>query len=139
MKGEIKSQKGASAVEFALVLPLLVVLLFGIIEFGTVMYDKAMITNASREGARTGIVYSYPDRISDGEIMSKVNDYCSNYLINFGGTSAVSTNITRAGNSSGDPLTVMVSYRYDFLVLPNLFSSLTSGITLVAETVMRME
>jgi Flp pilus assembly protein TadG len=139
MKREIKGQKGVAAIEFALVLPLLLVLVFGIIEFSVLLYDKAMITNASREGARAGIVYSYPGRITDEAIISVVDNYCQNSLINFGGTSAVSTTITRTGNSSGNPLTVRVSYRYDFLVLPNFISALISEITLVAETVMRME
>ncbi|HKK00735.1 MAG TPA: TadE/TadG family type IV pilus assembly protein, partial [Desulfuromonadales bacterium] len=55
-----RHERGASAVEFALVLPLLLVILFGIIEFGFILYDKAMITNASREGARAGIVLYTP-------------------------------------------------------------------------------
>lgn len=49
MRSTFSSQKGASAVEFALVLPLLMLILFGIIEFSLLMYNKAMITNASRE------------------------------------------------------------------------------------------
>ena len=57
MRSKSSSQKGASAVEFALILPLLMLILFGIIEFSLLMYNKAMITNASREGARRGIVY----------------------------------------------------------------------------------
>ena len=54
MRVRWKSQSGASAVEFAIVLPILVLLVFGIIEFSVAFYDKAMITNASREGARAG-------------------------------------------------------------------------------------
>ena len=50
----IKNHRGASAVEFALVLPLLAVILFGVIEFGLLMFDKQVITNASREGSKTG-------------------------------------------------------------------------------------
>ena len=53
-----RNQRGASAVEFALILPILICVLFGIVEFGLLMYDKAVITNASREGARAGIVFS---------------------------------------------------------------------------------
>ena len=139
MKREIKGQEGVAALEFALILPLLVVLVFGIAEFSIALYDKAIITNASREGARQGIIYAYPDRITNGEIISTVNNYCADYLISLGGNSTVATDISRSGNSSGDPLIVRVSYRYDFLVLPNFISTLTSGINLVAETVMRME
>ena len=61
MSIKIKKEEGASAIEFALVLPLLLVLVFGIIEFSILFYDKAMLTNASREGARVGIVYRYQD------------------------------------------------------------------------------
>jgi len=46
------SEKGQSAVEFALVLPLLLVLLLGIIEFGWFLNAKITITGAAREGAR---------------------------------------------------------------------------------------
>jgi Flp pilus assembly protein TadG len=48
----ISSEKGQSAVEFALVLPLLLVLLLGIIEFGWFLNAKITITGAAREGAR---------------------------------------------------------------------------------------
>ena len=139
MKKKIKNQRGVAALEFALILPLLVLLVFGITEFGVALYDKAVITNASREGARQGIVYAYPDRITNGEIINTVNNYCRDHLINLGGASTVGVDISRSGNSSGDHLTVRVSYRYSFLVLPNFISTLTSGINLVAETVMRME
>ena len=54
------SQRGASAVEFALILPLLIVLTFGIIEFGLLMYNQQVLTNAAREGARYGIVQTDP-------------------------------------------------------------------------------
>ncbi len=53
----LRSERGASLVEFALIAPLLFVLLFGIIEFGAMLYDQAVITNASREGARFAATY----------------------------------------------------------------------------------
>jgi hypothetical protein len=139
-----KNQEGAAAIEFAIVLPLLVLLLLGVIEFSVLFYDKAMITNASREGARLGIVYDY-DSINntnhppDGEIITRIETYCMNYLISFGSTNDMSTEISRTGDSSGDILTVTVQYDYEFLVLPNFVSEMAGGITLEAETVMRME
>lgn len=48
----LSSERGQSAVEFALVLPLLLVLLLGIIEFGWFLNAKITITGAAREGAR---------------------------------------------------------------------------------------
>ena len=52
------SERGVAAVEFAIVFPLMLLLMFGIIEFGTMMYDQIMVTNAAREGARWGSVQS---------------------------------------------------------------------------------
>ncbi|MCK5219206.1 pilus assembly protein, partial [bacterium] len=48
----LKNQRGAAAVEFAIVLPLLALILFGTIDFALLFYNKQVLTNASREGAR---------------------------------------------------------------------------------------
>ncbi|MUN07424.1 pilus assembly protein [Agromyces luteolus] len=48
----VRSERGAAAVEFALVLIPLLVLLLGIIEFGYVFNQQLTVTNAAREGAR---------------------------------------------------------------------------------------
>ena len=131
-------QKGAAAVEFAIILPLLLTLVFGIIEFSILFYNKAMLTNASREGARAGIVYAFPNRLSPDEITNVVTNYCSNYLITFGSSASPGVSVTPGANA-GDPLTVDVNYHYDFLVLPNFITSLVGGLDLSAVTVMRME
>jgi Flp pilus assembly protein TadG len=139
-------EQGAAAVEFALILPLLVVLLFGIIEFSILFYNKAMITNASREGARAGIVYDFPDRPSNGDITSVVTNYCGSHLITFGDPAQVpSTSVTRSGAATGADLSVTVEYDYDFLMLPNFLGAFFSNnqisdrIRLEATTVMRLE
>ena len=142
-----KRQEGASAVEFAIILPLLLILVFGIIEFSILFYDKAMITNASREGAREGIVYRYdPDgglnHPDDADIVATVDQYVQNHLISFGSGDVVTTTITRPGDSPGDSLTVTVNYDYTFLVFDSLLSLVggsLDGISLGAVTVMRLE
>jgi len=138
VKKTMCDQKGVAAVEFALILLPLVLLIFGAIEFTTALYVKAVITNASREGVRAGIVYDDPRR-SNSDILDAVNRYCSDNMISLGGASDISTQISRAGDAAGDPLTVRVTYTYNFLVLPNFITSLAPGITMEAETVMRME
>jgi Flp pilus assembly protein TadG len=51
----IRSSRGVSAVEFALVLPILLILLLGIVDYGWVFFVRLTMTNAAREGARTGV------------------------------------------------------------------------------------
>jgi Flp pilus assembly protein TadG len=144
MRSKSSSQKGASLVEFALVLPLLMLILWGMIEFGLLLYNKQVITNASREGARAGIVAQAP-RVSNGQIVGVVNSYCASYLISFGGAGLnVTTDpATPVTASFGDPLTVTVTYPYQFLVFQNIANTFFGGsfgtITLTAVTVMRYE
>ncbi len=136
-----KDETGGSLVEFAIISPLLFLLLFGIIEFGFLLFDKAVLTNASREGARAGIVFSDPRPIPD-DIIKAVNDYCSDYLISFSETAAPIVTVT-PGEDSGDLLTVNVTYPYQFLVFAGLSELFGDGIdgtiNLTAETVMRLE
>jgi hypothetical protein len=141
---KITEESGASAVEFAIILPLLVIFLFGIIEFSLMFYDKAVLTNASREGARYGILFTPEPRIpivDTGErkgITTQVNDYCSQYLITFGTATNPVTKVdlekpdgTRINNSScveaDDELIVTVTYHYDFLLVPNMLAAFFSG------------
>ena len=152
MRRKITSQRGASAVEFALILPVLVLILFGIIEFSLLMYNKAMITNASREGARRGIVYRVDPTtfnyspLTDAQIRTEVTNYLSNHLITLSGTAIHTTTITRAVETSGNTLNVQVSYPYSFLVVPPISALVGSGgtslpgtLTLTSATKMRME
>lgn len=53
MFSKIRSKKGAAAVEFALILPLVTLLLFGIIDFGRLFFVQISLTSASREAVRT--------------------------------------------------------------------------------------
>lgn len=138
MKGRSRAETGASAVEFAIILPVLLLLVFGIIEFGFAIYDKTMITSASREGARAGIVFRVPP-VTDGEISSVVNNYLSNHLITFGGSNNATVTVTRTGYSSGDELKVTVAYTFTSLILPDLVETLDREFNMVAVTTMRME
>ncbi|MBN2373061.1 pilus assembly protein [bacterium] len=131
-------EKGAAAVEFAIILPLMVILVFGIIEFGLILYNQQVITNASREGARAGIVSQSP-RLDDASIRNIVNQYALNRLITFGASNTPVTTITRTGFNFQDDLTVTVTYNYGFLVVPNFITSLPNSLNLTARTVMKYE
>ena len=55
MRGR-RGDQGAAAVEFALVLPVLVLILFAIIDFGRMLNAQITLTEAAREGARAGAI-----------------------------------------------------------------------------------
>lgn len=133
-----KEEKGAAAVEFAIVLPLLVLIVFGTMEFSLLMFNKQVITNAAREGARKAIIYRNPP-VSNAEISNVVYEYCKGQLITFGDASTAleSPIIKRTTNSEGDEMVkVIVSYKYDFLVLSSLgFNQLD----IVSSSLMRLE
>src|SRR5262249_34614720 len=129
----LRSESGASAVEFALLLPVLMMILFGIIEFGFALYQQAVLTNASREGARLGIVQATP-AITTAQINAAIDTYLTPAGIN-------PANVSRAivaGGVTGTPVSVSLTLPYNFIVLSSL-TSLAPQINLTAYTVMRHE
>lgn len=58
---KFNDQKGQALVEFALVVPLLLMIMFGIIEFGRIYYDQLIVSNACRGAARLVAVKNVPD------------------------------------------------------------------------------
>ena len=57
-KRGLRGERGAVVVEFALLAPVFLLLVFGIIDFGHALYMQQMASNASREGARYGTRYT---------------------------------------------------------------------------------
>jgi hypothetical protein len=97
------SRSGVAVVEFAVVAPLFFLLILGMIEFGRMVMVQQVITNASREGARTAIVQG----ATTSDVVGVVNNYLAGGGVR-GATVAVSPDpIDLAGY--GDPVTVTVS------------------------------
>jgi Flp pilus assembly protein TadG len=135
----LKLQTGSNIVEFAFVLPLLLILVFGIIDFAILLYDKAVITNAVREGARSGIAFA-PTRLTEAQVQQLVTNYCSGKLITFGSvTTGAVADFTpnRASPESGDTLTVSFTYTYNYVLIGKLVG--LSSVQLGATSVMRVE
>lgn len=134
-------QKGAAAVEFAIVLPLLVLLMGGIIEFGIILYDQQVINNATREGARAA-VNPLPSKLTADAIQQIVVDYCkenNKYLtITFGTNTFDKTkvDVVGAGGNFGSDVTVTATYSYQFL-LPKIIK-LGNTLLLTSTTTMKM-
>jgi len=131
------NQKGATAVEFAIVLSLLITLIFGIIEFSLFIFNRQVITNAAREGARAGII-ARPVRLSNDQINAVVLNYGAQHLITFGDDVLTADDVVipaRCLQFQCD-LEVQVDYVYEFLFLSNIG---IGPLNLRATSVMKME
>jgi Flp pilus assembly protein TadG len=121
----------ASAVEFALVAPVMLLFVLGIIEFGRLMMVEQILTNAAREGCRRAVL----DNSTESDARAVVNNYLSNSGIS-GGTMAPISNLSTA--KAGDTITVTVSVPFDNVSWFPVARWL-QGKTLSASVVMRKE
>ena len=125
----LENDKGQNLVEFALILPLLLLVVIGIAEFGRAWMTKNIMTGAAREAVRILAVPS-------GSIQA-ASDRADNVLVSAGITTAAkSLNI---GSVAYDPVSVTVTY--DF---PVLFAGFIPGldcttIPIKSTTTMRRE
>jgi Flp pilus assembly protein TadG len=135
LRRKSKRQKGASVVEFAIALPLLLLLLFGFIEFAAILYNQQVLTNASREGARAAISPFRP--LSDAQVTGVVQQYCQNNLIAFGAAAAscAAQVSARPPGAVGTPVTVNATWTYNFL-LPGIVG-VGASLPLGSQTIMR--
>jgi len=107
MKHSRSAERGASAVEMAMVAPFLLLLLLGIIEFGFVFGQYNEVRHSAREGARYAAVGN-PDRTGDGNITSAdVIDAVCDTLNLTGATVEITTTISGSGEI-GDEATLEV-------------------------------
>ena len=127
-----KKRSGAAAVEFAVVAPVFLLLVFGMIEYGRMVMVQQVITNASREGARVGVL----DGSSNQDVLDVVNQY-----LNSGSISGATITVTPTNPEDaefGDPVTVSVDIPFSQVSwLPS--PMYLGGKTLTASTVMRRE
>ena len=148
---------GAALVEFALVFPMLFGVVVTVFDAGMLLYDQAVITNASREATRAGIV---ANRLTDSDIQNIAITYCFNQLVTFDSNnrtcgpplpstityplrqttgSPLGVTVTSpSGKTTGSPLGVTVTYRYKGMVLGTLISA-SWATDLQATTIMNYE
>ncbi len=134
-----RREAGVAVVEFGLILPLLLLLVFGMVEFSIALYDKAVITNASREAARAGVMYKVPV-LTPAQITTVAQNYASTYLITFGTSTPVSVAVDQsAGTTTGQPLKVTLTYSYSGVGLGSIVTQLVGAVPLTAVTTMNYE
>lgn len=131
------SEDGTSVVEMAFVLPLLLLLVFAIGDFGIAYTRWNSLTNAVREGARTGVVFRNPCNAAavTTEIKNTVANFAASSGLNGGSIVTTAANVC-AG--TGTQLTVTGTAPYNYIAMSAL-AGLAPTINLKARTVMRNE
>ncbi|MDQ6600274.1 TadE/TadG family type IV pilus assembly protein [Bacillus salipaludis] len=124
----MKSEKGQSLVEFALILPILVLLLFGIIDFARIFHVYLTMDHAGREAARAASIGK-----DDSTIKSTAVSDASSI-----GLTADKVGVTPSGTkTSGSNISITITYPITFLT--PVIGNIVGPITLTDTTVMRVE
>jgi Flp pilus assembly protein TadG len=121
----MKSERGQSLVEFALIVPVLIFLLLGIIDFGRVFHAYLTIDHAGREAARTASIGK-----DVATITSKAVSQGSSIGLTTGQVSVTT-------GSSGTDATITITYPITFLT--PIIGSVVGPLTLKDTTIMRVE
>ncbi len=138
----LSDQRGAELLEFALVMPLLLVLTAGIIDFGLLFRDYEVVTNAAREGARVAVLPGY----TDADAVARANAY----LVASGLTPTDTPTVVPvpipaggAGAPTFPGFQVTVQYDHQMLMLGPLMGllggSFPTSLTVTGTSVMRGE
>jgi Flp pilus assembly protein TadG len=141
LRQRIASEKGAELIETALTLPLLLLVVVGIIEFGFVFQKYEVITNAAREGARVLVLPAF----GPADAQARVNQY-----LNAAGLDSTQATVplpgapttVNLGGSCISTVTVSVAYPHSapfFSGIGNYFGKSFGTYTLHASSTMRTE
>jgi Flp pilus assembly protein TadG len=134
-------ERGAALVEFALVLPLLLVLLFGMVDFGKAFNYWIDGTHLSSEGARWAVVNKNP---GSGTLQEYIQQQADTPELKSGGTGTVGTplqvciSFPNGTADVGDPVNVSASFTYNWM--PFLGNQIgVTQTTVSASATMRLE
>jgi hypothetical protein len=147
-----KSNRGQTIVEFAFIMVLLFIFIMGILEFSIILYDKAILTDACREGAREGVLYRVDgsfdyQNFSTQAIKDAITNHLHNRLVTFGPAFNPDDDITvfwDPAPTHGAELHVQVDFPYTYLALSRFASAVGSSmgdgtLNISARSIMRME
>lgn len=147
-------EEGQSLTEFALILPIFLILVFGIIDFGMGLRAYITVAQATREGARYGIVGnqagSFPADCNGSTQNSIVGKVCTTMDgLNLANVQTVETTCPTTSSTPpcnpGDPVRVRAEYRYQYITPVRAIVNVLSGgampsyITVTSTTTMRQE
>jgi Flp pilus assembly protein TadG len=123
-------EKGQSLAEFVMVLPIFLILVFAIIDFGMGFHAWLTVTNSAREGARLGSVRAPAGGACDNDPSTQADniDCRVRETADTLDQSKLAVNITNAQGSPGSSIVVDVDYDYDLITpLDNLLGLISGG------------
>lgn len=123
------AQRGASTVEFALILIPFMITLLSIVEFGRYFLVQHTVSGAAAEGARMAILAD----ATDSEVLSRIN------LVLVNGGVAQSPSVSVSARTAGQPVVVTVSVPHVFIGILGFFPALSAGVTVTSSSVMQVQ
>jgi len=130
-----KKDDGAELIEMAIVLPLLLLLIMGMVDFGFLFQRYLVLTNAAVEGARVASLPGY----TNADVTARVTSYATNGGV-LGPVNAVTVPVTLPGPWPGSQVTVTHVYTYQYVgPIASLFGSGTApgSVTITSRATMR--
>lgn len=133
----LASERGAELIEMVVVTPLLLLLLFGIVDFGFMFQRYVVLTNAAMEGARVGVLPTYTLANAQARAQAYATAGGVPAVVN-----AVATNVNLPGSGGGTwpGVQVRVTHNYTFQYIgpiASLFSGSMASVNLTAASTMR--
>jgi Flp pilus assembly protein TadG len=128
-----QSERGSTAVEFALILPILASLVFGAIDFGRLLWFKEVLVNATRVGARQGTLFA--SGYGQTEIEAAITASLAAGGVDTSGLTVVANGV---GGAQGQPLNVVSTIPWNYFVIDKLVPALSTP-NLQASVTMMME
>ena len=136
------TEHGAALVEFAIALPLLLITIGGIADFGLMLRTFEVTANAAREGARLAAI---PGNEENGyaSVIARVTDCLTDSRLTGSRTVAVAPEAVALGGLTASGVRVTVTYDYDSLFLGRLAGlfggTFTDTITIRSTALMRLQ
>jgi Flp pilus assembly protein TadG len=134
-------ERGQALVEFSLILPIFLLMIFALVDFGRMFFSWQIVTNAAREGARAAAVQGTNAQVQNAVLASFCNPAPSNCALPLGDVSQSATNVQ---GDRGEPVTVQVSYDFTYVTPIGAIIALIGGgplntPTIEATSTMRLE
>lgn len=122
----LRGERGYAAVETALIMPVFLLILMGVIDFGRLYWTQSTVSSAANEGARMAILAD----AADADVLATVNEW-----LDRGGVPQAPV-VEISPRAPGQPVSVRVSVSFTFLTLVRAFADILDIDAVTATAVM---